>query len=27
VMRHLLKSQWQEVDQLLVEQHQQRFSP
>ena len=27
VMRHLLKSQWQEVDQLLVEQHQQRSSP
>jgi hypothetical protein len=27
VMRHLLKSQWQEVDQLLVEQYQQRFPP
>ena len=27
VMRHLLKSQWEEVDKLLVEQYQQRFSP
>jgi hypothetical protein len=27
VMRHLLRSQWEEVDQLLVEQYQQRFSP
>ena len=27
VMRHLLKSQWAEVDRLLVEQYQQRFSP
>ncbi len=27
VMRHLLKSQWEKVDKLLVEQYQQRFSP
>lgn len=27
VMRHLLKSQWEEVDKLLVEQYRQRFSP
>jgi hypothetical protein len=27
VMRHLLKSQWEEVDKLLVEQYQERFSP
>lgn len=27
VMRHLLKSQWEEVDRLLVEQYQQHFSP
>lgn len=27
MMRHLLKSQWEEVDRLLVEQYQQRFSP
>jgi len=27
VMRRLLRSQWQEVDQLLVEQYQQHFSP
>jgi hypothetical protein len=27
VMRHLLKSQWEDVDKLLVEQYQQRFSP
>jgi hypothetical protein len=27
VMRHLLKSQWAEVDRLLVEQYRQRFSP
>lgn len=27
VMRHLLKSQWEEVDKLLVEQYLQRFSP
>ena len=27
VMRHLLKSEWEEVDRLLVEQYQRRFSP
>jgi hypothetical protein len=27
VMRYLLKSQWEEVDKLLVEQYRQRFSP
>lgn len=27
VMRHLLKSQWEEVDKLLVKQYQERFSP
>lgn len=27
VMRHLLKSQWEEVDKLLVAQYQERFSP
>lgn len=27
VMRHLLKSQWEEVDKLLVEEYQQRSSP
>ena len=27
VMRHLLKSEWAEVDRLLVAQYQQRFSP
>jgi len=27
VMRHLLKSQWEEVDKLLVEQYQERFPP
>ena len=27
VMRHLLKSQWEEVDKLLVEQYRQHFSP
>ena len=27
MMRHLLRSQWEEVDRLLVEQYQQRFSP
>ncbi len=27
VMRHLLKSQWEEVDRLLVEQYRRRFSP
>ena len=27
VMRHSLKSEWEEVDRLLVEQNQQRFSP
>jgi len=27
VMRHLLKSQWEEVDKLLVEQYQERFFP
>lgn len=27
VMRHLLRSQWEEVDKLLVEQYQQRFPP
>lgn len=27
VMRHLMKSQWEEVDRLLVEAYQQRFSP
>jgi len=27
VMRHLLRSQWEEVDRLLVEQYQRRFSP
>ena len=27
VMRHLLRSEWEEVDRLLVEQYQRRFSP
>jgi hypothetical protein len=27
VMRHLMKSQWEEVDRLLVEAYQRRFSP
>jgi hypothetical protein len=27
VMRHLLKSQWEAVDRLLVEQYQEHFSP
>lgn len=27
VMRHLLRSQWEEVDKLLVKQYQERFSP
>ena len=27
VMRHLMKLQWEEVDRLLVEAYQQRFSP
>ena len=27
LMRHLMKSQWAEVDRLLVEAYQQRFSP
>jgi hypothetical protein len=27
VMRHLMKSQWAEVDRLLVEAYQRRFSP
>jgi len=27
VMRHMLRSQWAEVDRLLVEQYQRRFSP
>jgi len=27
VMRHLLRSQWEEVDKLLVEQYQEHFSP
>lgn len=27
VMRHLLQSQWEEVDRLLVEAYQRRFSP
>lgn len=27
VMRHLLKSQWEEVDKLLVEEYQRRSSP
>lgn len=27
LMRHLMKSQWEEVDRLLVEAYQQRFSP
>ena len=27
VMRHLMRSQWAEVDRLLVEAYQQRFSP
>lgn len=27
MMRHLLRSQWEEVDRLLVEQYWRRFSP
>jgi len=27
VLRHLLRSQWEEVDRLLVERYQERFSP
>ena len=27
VMRHLLRSQWEEIDKLLVKQYQERFSP
>jgi hypothetical protein len=27
VMRHLLRSEWEEVDRLLVEQYQRRFFP
>lgn len=27
VMRHLLKSQWEEMDKLLVEQYRQHFPP
>jgi hypothetical protein len=27
VIRHLLRSQWEEVDRLLVEQYLQRFPP
>lgn len=27
VMRHLLRSQWEAVDRLLVEQYQEHFSP